>query len=132
MSVESTRAVLSRYIDSGHTDLSMMAEDVAFTNMASGDESRGPDAVREMLQYIYHIAFDASAETKNLIVSDGKAVYEADFVGRHIAEFAGIRATNKQVRVPLCVVYDLAGEKIKNARIYFEVPALLKQLNEGS
>jgi steroid delta-isomerase-like uncharacterized protein len=132
MSVESTRAAIARYIDSGHTDLSVMADDVVFTNMATGDENRGPKSVGEMLHYIYHIAFDATAETKNIIVADGKAVYEADFVGRHIGEFAGIPATNKQVRVPLCVVYDLANDRITHGRIYFEVPALLQQLNAAS
>jgi Predicted ester cyclase len=129
MSLEGTRAAISRYLDTDHTDLSMMADDVLFTNMATGDENRGPEAVREMLNYIYHVAFDAKADVRNVIVSDGKAVMEADFVGKHIAEFAGIPATNKQVKVPLCVVYDLENDRIKRARIYFEVPALLTQLS---
>lgn len=129
MSLEGTRAAMSRYLDSGHTDLSMMADDVVFTNMATGDENRGPDGVREMLNYIYHVAFDARADVKNVIITDGKAVMEADFVGKHIAEFAGVPATNKQVKVPLCVVYDLENDRIKKARIYFEVPALLAQLS---
>lgn len=129
MSLEGTRAAISRYLDTDHTDLSMMADDVLFTNMATGDENRGPEAVREMLNYIYHVAFDARADVRNVIVTDGKAVMEADFVGKHIAEFAGIPATNKQVKVPLCVVYDLENDRIKRARIYFEVPALLTQLS---
>ena len=129
MSLEGTRAAMSRYLDSGHTDLSMMADDVLFTNMATGDEHRGPDGVRDMLHYIYHVAFDARADVRNWIITDGKAVMEADFVGKHIAEFAGVPATNKQVKVPLCVVYDLENDRIKKARIYFEVPALLTQLS---
>jgi steroid delta-isomerase-like uncharacterized protein len=132
MSVESTRAVLARYIDSDHTDLSVLSDDVIFTNMATGDENRGRDSVGQMLSYIYHVAFDAKAETKNMIVADGKAVFEADFVGRHVGEFAGIPATNKNVRVPLCVVYDLENDLITRGRVYFEVPALLNQLNPGS
>jgi predicted ester cyclase len=49
-------------------------------------------------------------------------------VGKHIGEFAGIPATGKEFRVPLCVVYDLKDDLIKRARIYFEMPALLAQL----
>jgi predicted ester cyclase len=49
-------------------------------------------------------------------------------VGTHIGEFAGIAATGKEFRVPLCVVYDVEDDKIKQARIYFEIPALLAQL----
>jgi steroid delta-isomerase-like uncharacterized protein len=129
MSVESTRDAVTRYINSNHSDLSMMAPDVVFTSMASGEEHRGVEALAGMLHYIYHVAFDARAETKNIIVSDGHAVLEADFVGKHIAEFAGVPATGKNVRVPLCVVYDLERDQIKRGRVYFEVPAFLKQVS---
>jgi steroid delta-isomerase-like uncharacterized protein len=128
MSVESTLEVMTKYLNSKHSDMSMMAEDVVFTNMDTGQEHRGPDGVLQMLNYIYHTAFDAEAESRNTIFADGKAVFEADFVGKHIGEFAGIPATNKQVRVPLCVVYDLEEDKIKKGRVYFEMPVLFKQL----
>ena len=129
MSIETTKKIINQYLDSSHTDLSMMADDVEFTNMATGDKHKGPKEVSEMLHYIYHVAFDAHAETKSLIFTETNAVFEADFVGKHIGEFAEIPATNKSVRVPLCVVYDVENDKIKKARIYFEVPPLLAQLN---
>jgi steroid delta-isomerase-like uncharacterized protein len=128
MSVESTRKIITKYIESKHSDLSVMAKDVIFTHMATGDEHRGPEGVQQMLNFMYHTAFDADAEVKNLIFADGKAVLEADFVGKHIGEFAGIAATNKNVRVPLCVTYDLENDQIKRARVYMEMPVLLKQL----
>lgn len=37
MSVEITRAVLTRYIDSEHTDLSTLSDDVIFTNDVEND-----------------------------------------------------------------------------------------------
>lgn len=128
MTVETTRAAIDKYINSRHSDLSMMAENVVFTNMATGEEHRGKDGVRGMLNYIYHVAFDADAEVKNAVFADGKAVVEFDFVGKHTGEFAGIPATGKSVRVPLCVVYDLTNGQITRGRVYFEVPALLQQL----
>jgi steroid delta-isomerase-like uncharacterized protein len=128
MSVESTRAAIRKYIDSQHTDLSMMAEDVVFTNTSDGEQTRGVDGVRQMLHYIYHVAFDARGEFRNVIVADQHAMIEGDFVGTHTGEFAGIPATNKSVRVPLCVVYDLENDKIKRGRVYMAVPAMLKQL----
>ncbi len=130
MSVETTREVVSKYLDSDHNDLSMMAEDVVFKNMATGDETRGPENVKKMLNYIYHVAFDARAESKSRIYSDSNAVFEADFVGKHIGEFAGVPATNKEVRIPLCVVYDLEVDKIKRARIYFEMPVFFDQVKD--
>jgi steroid delta-isomerase-like uncharacterized protein len=129
MSIKTNRNIINKYLDSNHTDLSMMAEDVVFINMASGEKHRGPEAVSQMLNFMYHIAFDAHAETKNLIINETNAVFEADFVGKHIGEFAGTPPTNKSVKVPLCVVYDIENDKIKRARIYFEGPALMAQLN---
>lgn len=128
MSLEGTRKAVERYINSGHTDLSMMAPDVVFTNMATGEEYKGVEGVKGMLHLVYHVAFDAKAETKSLVVVDGKAVFEADFVGKHIGEFAGIKPTGKMVRVPLCVSYDLENDRIKRGRVYWEVPAFLKQV----
>lgn len=131
MSVESTIDVMTRYFDSEHSDVSMMADDVVFTIMATGQEHRGREGVMGMLTYFYHIAFDAMATTENTIFGDGKALIEGDFVGKHIGEFAGIPATNKEVRVPICVVYDLVNDKISRGRVYFEMPVLMQQLGVG-
>ena len=129
MSIETTSNIINKYVNSNHTDLSMLSEDVFFTNMATGEKHSGLEKVAQMLQFIYHVAFEAHAETKNIIISETNAVLEGDFVGKHIGEFAGVPPTNKFVRVPLCVVYDLENDKIKRARIYFEIPSLLTQLN---
>lgn len=128
MSVESTRATMMRYFDSEHGDVSMMAEDVVFTVMATGEEYKTPAGVMGMLNYFYHQAFDATAKTRVALFGDTNAMVEGDFVGKHIGEFGGIPATGKQVNVPLCVVYDLENHLIKRGRIYFEMPALMKQL----
>lgn len=128
MSIESTRKVMTRYFDSHHSDVSVMAEDVVFTIMATGQEHHGRDGVLGMLNYFYHIAFDAMATSRVMLFGEQNAVVEGDFVGKHIGEFAGIPATGKDVRVPLCVVYDLENDEIKRGRVYFEMPALMQQL----
>ena len=129
MSIENTKEIVTRYINSKHTDTGMMSSEVTFTNMATGEKYIGPENVSNMMNYIYHVAFDADADVKNLFFTDDKAVLEADFIGKHIAEFAGVKATNKNVRIPLCVVYDIEDEKIKRGRIYFELPAFFAQVN---
>jgi len=106
----------------------MMADDVVFTHMATGDEHRGPDAVRAMLDYMYRQAFNATAEIRTRICSEDRAMIEADFVGTHTGEFAGIPATGRQVRVPFCVVYDLTGDRITRGRVYMEMPVMMRQL----
>jgi len=128
MSIESTRETMLRYLNSEHSDVSMMAKDVIFTVMATGQESHGPDGVFGMLYYFYHVAFDAKATTRVMLFGENNAMVEGDFVGKHIGEFAGIPATGKDVRVPLCVVYDLENDQITRGNVYFEMPALLQQL----
>jgi steroid delta-isomerase-like uncharacterized protein len=128
MSVEKTREVVERYFSSNHSDTSMMAEDVVFRTMADGQETRTPEGVLGMLNYFYHVAFEADATPTNIIIGNGKAVWEGTFHGKHTGEFAGIPATGKEVQVPLCVMYDLAEDQIVEGRIYFEMPVLFKQL----
>lgn len=131
-SVQASRALITRYLASGHRDLSVMADDVVFTSMATGEEHHGREGVRRMLEEIYHVAFDAVAELRTLVCEENHAVLEGLFVGRHTGTFAGVPATGRAVRVPLCVVYDLAEGRIRRGRVYFEIPVLLRQLGVPS
>jgi steroid delta-isomerase-like uncharacterized protein len=128
MTIENIREKVQRYFDSEHSDVSMMAEDVVFTVMATGQEHHGREGVQGMLNYFYHIAFDASANSRITLIAENSAFWEGDFIGKHIGEFAGIPATGKDVHVPLCIVYDLEKDEIKRGRVYFEMPALFEQL----
>ena len=131
MTIDETRAVLVPYLESKHSDVSAMADDVVFRNMATGDEAHGPEAVLGMLQFFYHVAFDADAETRNIVIGEGIGVVEGVFVGRHIGAFAGIPATGTEVRVPIAVIYDLRDGKICEGRIYFESPVLFAQIGKA-
>ncbi|MHB9033215.1 MAG: ester cyclase [Anaerolineae bacterium] len=128
MSADNTKQVVQSYLDSAHGDTSMLAKDVVFTIMATGQENHGPEEVNGMLHYFYHVAFDARAVTRVLVCDEHNAVLEAAFVGKHIGEFAGIPATGKEVNVPMCIVYDVANNQIRNGRVYLEMPVLLQQL----
>ena len=109
-------------------DVKYIAEDATFKNMSTGEIYRGREEITGMLHYIYHVAFDAHAEIISTIVTEDKAVLEGNFKGRHIGEFAGIPATNKEVGVPICVTYDLNNGLIQNARIYMMGGLLVGQL----
>ena len=131
MSIETTRETMLRYVNSEHRDVSVMAEDVVFTIMATGAEHHGREGVLAMLKYFYHVAFDATASTRVMLFGETNAMVEGDFVGKHIGEFAGIAPTGRTVRVPLCVVYDLDRNQIQRGRVYFEMPVLIQQLGAG-
>jgi predicted ester cyclase len=131
MSVENTRKVVTRYLEADHNDTSMLAEDVVFTIMGTGNEHKGRKAVLDMLHYFYSVAFEARAETYNMVFGESGATLEARFIGKHTGEFAGIPATGKEVDVPLCVVYDVEGDVITRGRVYFEVPVFMAQVAAG-
>ena len=94
-----------------------------------GEEYVGREQIGGMLHYMYHVAFDAKAEIINTVVTEDRALLEANFKGRHIGEFAGLQPTNKEVNVPLCVSYDLENGLVKKARIYMLGDVLMRQLS---
>ncbi len=126
MSIEETRKVLEAYWQDH--DPRYVAENAVFTMQPTGEEIRGRDAIAKHLAGFYHGALDARAVRNNAIFGDGQGVLEARVVGRHTGVFAGVPATGRDVDVPLCVTYDVAGGLIERARIYLLVNVLLKQI----
>ncbi len=126
VSLAETQKHMKAYFE--NHDVKYVAEDAVFTHMGTGDEYKGREAIAGLLQYMYHIAFDAKANIKNTVITEKNALLEADFVGKHIGEFAGISATNKEVNVPLCVTYDLENGLIKSARVYMMADVMMRQL----
>jgi steroid delta-isomerase-like uncharacterized protein len=109
-------------------DARYVTDDAVFINKATGERFEGRESIGKMLQFFYHIAFDAHAEPSNVFVTEDRAVAEGLFMGKHIGEFAGIPATGKIVSVPLCVTYNLENGLIKEARIYMMGDVLIRQL----
>jgi predicted ester cyclase len=105
--------------------------DVTVTFEGTDQRADGPEAAGQLIRYVHEIAFDARMELKNLLVDEGKAAIEADFVGIHTGEFGGIPATGRAVRVPYSVVYDLRGDQISGLRIYFPMATLTQQLTSS-
>ncbi len=128
MSGESTKQVMLKYFNSTHGDTSMMADDVVFTIMDTGQEHHGPEVIARMLKEFYHGTFEADVETTNTIFADGQAVVEGYVVGKHTGVFAGVPATGKDVRVPICVTYDLENDQIKRGRVYMASGIFLQQV----
>lgn len=125
---DATLRVLERYWNAEDDDTSMFAADVVYRMMATGEEHRGPGGIRQLLHDFYQVSFDAIAETRNVVIGDGIGVLEAEVVGTHIGEFAGVPATGKEVRIPLVVVYEVADDLIHAGRVYVELPVFHRQV----
>ena len=109
-------------------DLNYVAEDAVYRNLSTGEVYTGRAEIGAMLHFMYHVAFDAKSEIVNYVITEDKAVVEAYFKGRHVGEIAGLKATNKEVDIPLCVSYDLKNGLIKQARIYLLGEVMMNQL----
>ena len=95
-------------------------DDVTLDMIGAGQSARGRAQVEGFIRFAHEQAFDGRPELKSLIVDpDGRrSAIEADFVGRHTAEFLGIAATGRNVRIPYSVHYDLTDGGISALRIY--------------
>ena len=132
MSVESTRQTMQSYLDalvSRGDYAAYFTDDVQWTTMGVGQEVKGRQAVGEFISWFHTQAFDAQPQLKNLVVGDGQAMVEFEFVGTHTGEFLGIPPTGKSVSVPYCVAYDLRGDKIASLRGYMAMELFSQQLN---
>jgi predicted ester cyclase len=105
------------------------ADDVTIEVVGTGQTAEGPAAAEGMIRYLHEQAFDAGAEVKSLIVAGGRAALEADLVGRHTGEFAGIAPTGRDVRVPYSVHYEIESGRIKALRIYGLAAELVRQIS---
>ena len=131
MSVDQTKQAMAEYLDAlqnGGDFGAFFADDVRWTTMETDEVISGPDAVRDFIIAFHQQLFEASPEFGRLICEDGAAALEATFVGKHIAEFAGVEATGADVRLPYSVFYELEAGKITALRAYLPITALLEQL----
>ena len=130
--VDNERATMDAYIEAlaaRGAFAEHFADDVTIEVVGTGQTARGRAAVEGMIRYLHEQAFDAGAEVKSLTVAGGRAALEADLVGRHTGEFAGVAPTGRDVRVPYSVHYDIESSRIKALRIYGLAAELVRQIS---
>jgi predicted ester cyclase len=130
MSADDVGALLQQYVEvlRARGDYArFFADDIALT-INGADERHGPAEAEQAIRFMHQVAFDARPELKGMIVGDDGAAVEAEFVGRHVAEFAGVPPSGRTARVPYSVFYDVAGGKITSLRIYMPMDVLVSQI----
>ena len=132
MSVEKTRETMTAYVNellSFGSYADYLADDVVITIMGTDQQAKGREAARQMTEFFYQKAFKTNVQLRNTVCADNRAISEAEFIGTHIGEFAGIAASGKQVNVPYAVACDLESDRIKAMRIYFPMDVLIRQIS---
>lgn len=131
---ERTRSTLTAYLEAlvARGDYGRyFSESVTLTMADSGEVTRGREAVVGLIDYLHTQAFDATPVVQSLVVDGSRAALEAELVGTHAGEFAGIAPTGRSVRLPYAVAYDVESGSITALRIYQSTDALVRQLREG-
>src|SRR4028119_1716437 len=119
MSLDASRKTINSYLEAllnGGDFARYFSDDVAWTTMETGDRVHGREAVRDYIEALHTQLFDAHPEVRSVTVGDATAALEADFVGTHTGEFAGISPTGASPRVPYCGVSDLAHDSLRALR----------------
>jgi hypothetical protein len=101
---------------------------VAWTTVGDDQELQGREPIRDFLIWMHTQAFDARPKVKTLVVGDGHAALEADFIGTHTASFLACRPAANRCRCPYCVIYDLRDNKIAALRAYIPMGLFAQQL----
>ena len=131
MSLEATTQTMNSYFESllnGGEFERFFTTDVEWTTVETGDKVTGRQAVRDYIVSIHREIFDAHPEVKRIAIGDGVAAVEADFVGTHTGNFAGIAPTGAAVRIPYSVFYDVDDDGISALRAYLPIRQMIEQL----
>jgi steroid delta-isomerase-like uncharacterized protein len=93
---------------------------------------RGQEAINRMQEMLYDTAFPgAHADIQRVLAGDSLVAVEFDFHGVNDGNLMGIPATHREVRVPMCAVYDVENGLIRQIRIYYDSTLLTRQLGLG-
>ena len=131
MSVAETRRVVEGYLGAHGSE--WLAEGVEFVEPAQPAPHRGREEVVGWLGRFYGSAFsDATAESRSLLVDDGRAAYEFVFSGRHTGSLFGEQPTGRTVSVPMVALYDVAGGEIAAGRLYYDAGRLRHDLGAAA
>lgn len=117
MSAEQTQKLLDRYFNAMGNDRDFSefyTEDVTWVMVDSGQEARGPTAVRDYILELHSKMFDH--QQRDLDVSDGHAYLE----GSAVDEPGGTGP-----RFTYCLVYDFDTERISAMRCYGTLATLM-------
>jgi predicted ester cyclase len=135
MSVDTSTKTINSYLEAllnGGDFAQFFTDDVAWTTMETGDQVHGREAVHDYIVALHTQLFDARPEVRSVTIGQETAALEADFVGTHIGEFAGIPPTGAELRVPYCVIYDLAEDSIRALRAYIPIGLMISQLQAAA
>lgn len=109
--------------------------DFVYDEVATNRKVQGLDQVLALWQGWAAVFPDSKATFDNAYVSGDKVVLELTWRGTHqgplITTKGSIPATGKQIEFRSCVISEMAGDKARLQRQYFDMGTMLQQLGVG-
>ena len=107
--------------------------DFVYEEMGTGRKLTGADAALEAFKGWVQAFPDATGTYRGThVADDGTVVLEVTWTGTHRGPLqtpdGPIAPTGKRIDVPACMVVDVAGDKARAQRHYFDMVTLLRQL----
>ncbi|MGH7510500.1 MAG: ester cyclase [Gemmatimonadales bacterium] len=106
--------------------------DFVYDEVATGRKPQGADAVIPVFQGWAQAFPDAKATFNNALVSGSSVVLEVTWKGTHRGQLqmptGPVAATGKPIEIRACFIVEIAGEKARLQRHYFDMASLFEQL----
>ena len=119
MSTQENKLFIRRYFDKFNRGGSAAVSDIV------DDEH-----LKEHIAF-FEGAFPGYQLTANDMVAEGDRVaVDAVVTGKHTGELMGMAPTGRNIKVPLIIIYQIAGGKIVHHKMVADQAGLLQQLTE--
>ena len=112
-----------------------LTPDFVYDEIATGRKVQGVDQVLALFQGWAAAIPDSQATFHNAYASGDTVVLEVTWRGTHQGPLqtpkGPIPATGKRIEIRSCLVCEMAGDKIKAQRQYFDMATMLQQIGVG-
>lgn len=111
---------------------SSVTPDFVYDEVATGRKTQGADGLIPIWQGWAQAFPDSKATFNNALVSGNNVVLELTWKGTHKGPLqtpkGAIAATGKTFEIRACAIIEMAAEKAKSERHYFDMATLFEQL----
>jgi steroid delta-isomerase-like uncharacterized protein len=131
--IDAAKAPVLAYNDKNWQKLkATITPDFIYDEVATRRKVQGADAVIPLWQGWAQAFPDSKATFNSALVSGDSVVLELTWKGTHRGQLqtpnGPIAATGKPIEVRACAILEMAGEKAKSQRHYFDMATLLEQV----
>jgi steroid delta-isomerase-like uncharacterized protein len=97
--------------------------------MATSATFKGHEQVAQFYRGLFEGVPDANFELINVFVSEEGVVEESILRGVQRGVLFGVPPTNREIALPMTIVFPILNGKILGERLYFDLATLARQLN---